>query len=80
MKAVKVTKSDSREINYFIWQDMKPVQFINTVHIDEDFNNYREKGRERRKKIINHNPDLAEALLQIPNLINEYNKRIGYVD
>jgi hypothetical protein len=63
MKAVKVTKSGSREVNCFIWQDMKPVQFMSIVHTDEDFNGYREKGRERRKKIINYNLDLAEAPL-----------------
>ena len=59
---------------------MKLVQFISTVYIDEDFNGYREKGRERRKKITNYNPDLAKAPLQISNPIDEYNKRIKYID
>jgi hypothetical protein len=80
IKAVKVTKPDSREINYFIWQDIKSVQFMSTVYIDENFNNYKEKGRERRKKITNYNPDLAKAPLQISNPIDEYNKRMRYVD
>jgi hypothetical protein len=53
---------------------------MSTVYTDEDFNSYRKKGRERRKKITNHNPDLAKAPLQIPNPIDEYNKRMGYVD
>jgi hypothetical protein len=53
---------------------------MSTIHTDEDFNGYREKDRERRKKITNHNPDLAEAPLQIPNPIDEYNKRMGYID
>jgi hypothetical protein len=36
---------------------------MSTVYTDEDFNSYREKGRERRKKITNYNPDLVEASL-----------------
>jgi hypothetical protein len=55
---MKVTKPDSEKINYFIWQDIRPVQFMTTVHDDADFKVYREKSRTRRKKIVNHEKKL----------------------
>ena len=57
---------------------MKPVQFMTTVHNDADFEAYREKDRTRRKKITNHEKELQEVLLRIPNPIDEYNQRMGY--
>jgi hypothetical protein len=59
---------------------MKLVQFMITVHNDNDFESYREKDRVRRKKFINHDKDLEELPLRIPNPIHEYNQRMGYVD
>jgi hypothetical protein len=59
---------------------MKLVQFMITVHNDKDFEAYREKNRAKRKKITNHEKVLQEAPLRIPNLISEYNQRMGYVD
>jgi hypothetical protein len=59
---------------------MKPVQFMTTVHNDADFEAYREKDRTRRKKITNHEKELQEVPLRIPNPIDEYNQRMGYVD
>jgi hypothetical protein len=72
-KAVKTTKSDSEEVNCFIWQDMKPVQFMTIVYNDKDFEAYKEKNRAKRKKITNHEKVLQEAPLRIPNPIGEYN-------
>jgi hypothetical protein len=79
-KAVKTTKSDSEKVNCFIWQDIKPVQFMTTVHNDKDFEAYKEKNRAKRKKITNHEKVLQEAPLRIPNPIGEYNQRMGYID
>jgi hypothetical protein len=79
-KAIKQTKPDSQEVNCAIWQDIKPVQFMITVHNDNDFESYREKDRVRRKKFTNHDKDLEELPLRIPNPIDEYNQRMGYVD
>jgi hypothetical protein len=59
---------------------MKPVQFMIIVYNDADFEAYREKDRTRRKKITNHEKELQEVLLRIPNPIDEYNQRMGYVD
>jgi hypothetical protein len=79
-KVTKQTKPGSQEVNCAIWQDMKPVQFMTTVHDDEDFESYREKNRVRRKKFANHDKELENAPLRIPNPIDEYNQRMGYVD
>ena len=59
---------------------MKPVQFMIIVHNDKDFETYREKDRSRRKRFTNHDKELQEAPLRIPNPINEYNERMGGVD
>jgi hypothetical protein len=59
---------------------MKPVQFMTTVYNDEDFNSYREKDRAKRKKFTNHNHNLEELPLRIPNPIDEYNERMGYIN
>jgi hypothetical protein len=53
---------------------------MTTVHNDADFEAYREKDRTRRKKITNHEKELQEVPLRIPNPIDEYNQRMGYVD
>jgi hypothetical protein len=75
-----MTKPNSKKVNYFIWQDMRPVQFITTIHDDADFETYKEKSRTRRKKIANYEKELQETPLRIPNPIDEYNQRIRYVD
>jgi hypothetical protein len=51
-----------------------------TVYNNKDFEIYREKDRSRRKRFTNHDKELQEAPLRIPNPINEYNQRMGYVD
>jgi hypothetical protein len=79
-KALTQTKEGGEEINCSIWQDMKPVTFMSTVHTDEAFHTYREKDRKMRRDVIMYDKERQEAPLRIPNPIDEYNKAMGYVD
>jgi hypothetical protein len=53
---------------------------MTNMHNDADFEAYQKKDRTRRKKITNHEKELQEVPLRIPNPINEYNERMGGVD
>jgi hypothetical protein len=79
-KAMKRKKAEGASVNCAVWQDMRAVQFLSTVHDEADFECYAEKARKRRKKITNYHEELREAPLRIPHPIMEYNEHMGYAD